>query len=454
MSHPPVVTARSRVGIWVIAALVTTVQAVGACFRHERYLTGMDLTIFSQVARHLAAGQVPYSEVKGADYPIFGDHLHPVVLVLGLPWRLWGDPRSLLVTQAICVGVAVAIVGLLALERLGARLAFLLTLLLGLSIGVQSALLFDLHEVAIGAPLVALAGVDFVRERWRRCALWVALFPLVKEDMAVLMLGFALALLVAGQRKLAAALAVWAVAALTLALRVIIPLFNPRGVYPYSGTTDVAPEYLWRSLVTDGRGTIAILVLIASAGLLALRSPLVLAAAAPLGLRMLSSNASYWGLDYHYSLLPAIVLACAAVDGLARTRSDLLRRSTVALAVVVGMWAMWTGPLHTELRRSLTPCERCEVAGQAVAQIPVGAQVAADDLLTPQLVRDRTVLHVYPNYTAEEPRRPEWLLLDRRTTTGRHAEGRPWVQELITHSQDHDGYRIVWERDGYVVLRR
>lgn len=35
----------------------------------------------------------PLQRDQGADYPIFGDHLHPVVLALGLPWRLWGDPE-------------------------------------------------------------------------------------------------------------------------------------------------------------------------------------------------------------------------------------------------------------------------------------------------------------------------------------------------------------------------
>ena len=58
------------------------------------------------------------------------------------------------------------------------------------------------------------------------------------------------------------------------------------------------------------------------------------------------------------------------------------------------------------------------------------------------------------NYTDEETRRPEWMLLDRRTDTGRNAHGRPWSQELVDHSVDEDGYRLVWERAGYVVLRR
>lgn len=443
-----------RLGPWLVAAVAGALYAVLSCLRHERYLSGMDLAIFGQVARRVASGEAPYSEMKGADYLIFGDHLHPVVLLLGVPWRLWGDPRSLLVAQAVCVAIAVAIVGRLAVERLGTRLGLLLTALLALSVGVQAAVVFDVHEVALGAPLVALAGADFVHRRWNRTAIWVALFPLVKEDMAVLVLGFALALLVAGRRRLAAALAVWAGVALVLALRVIIPALNPRGVYPYSGTTSVAPQHVWDSLVADGRGSITVLVLVASAGLLSLRSPLVLAAAAPLGLRMASSNDSYWGLDYHYSLLPAVVLACAAVDGLARTRSQALLRATVGVSVAVAVWAVWTGPLVDEVERQLTPCARCADARAALDQVPIGAEVAADDHLAPHLVADRTVLHVHPNYTDEETRRPEWMLLDRRTDTGRNAHGRAWSEELVEHSIEEDGYELVWERAGYVVLRR
>lgn len=445
--------APAQPAVWLVAGVTSAVYAVLACLQHERFSTGVDLSIFSQVARRVAAGQIPYSEIKGADYPIFGDHLHPVVLALGLPWRLWGDPRALLVAQALCIGVAVAVVGRVAVERLGGRVGLLLTATLALSVGVQAAALFDVHEVAIGSPLVALAGADFVRGRWARTTLWVALFPLVKEDMAVLMLGFALALLVAGQRRRAVLLAVWGVVALLLALEVVIPMVNPLGIYPYSGTTTLAPRYLWRSLVADGSGSTTVLVLLAGAGLLALRSPLVLAAAAPLGLLMLSSNPSYWGLRYHYALLPVLVLACAAVDGLARTRSGTARRVTLTTAVAVCSVMLWQGPAHDSIEQARHPCPRCAAAEEAVSQIPIGAEVAADDRLTPHLVADRTTMHVHPNSWVEDPRRPDWLALDRRSTTGRHARGRAWVAELEQSAQ-REGYRVTWERDDYVVLRR
>lgn len=66
-----------RLGPWLVAAVASTLYAVLSCLRHERYLSGINLAIFGQVASRVASGEAPYSEMKGADYLIFGDHLHP-----------------------------------------------------------------------------------------------------------------------------------------------------------------------------------------------------------------------------------------------------------------------------------------------------------------------------------------------------------------------------------------
>lgn len=439
-------------GVWGIGALTALVYALLAVRRHDRFETGVDLSIFSQAAGHLAAGRAPLSEIKGEDYLIFGDHLHPVIVLLGLPWRLWPDPRALLVTQALCIGAAVIVLGRLAVEQLTTGLGLLVTASTAVAVGVQHAALFDVHEVGIGVPLVAAAAGAFVRERYRLCAGLVALFPLVKEDMAVLMVGFAAALLVVRRLRLGIAVGVWAVVALGLAMRVVIPALNPKGVYPYAGQVVTEPAYLWQTLVTGGEGRTTLLALLAGAGILACRSPLVLAAGALLALRLSSSNSSYWGLEYHYSLLPSVVLGAAAVDGLRRTRSVPLRTAAAAVMAAVAVWACLTGPAREALTET-PPAERVAAASEAVRQVPVGAEVAADDMLTPHLVADRSVAHISPNYWVDDPRRPEWMILDRRSRAGRHAKGRPWVAEQLERAE-REGYEITWEREGYVVLRR
>lgn len=443
-----------RVGpVWVFAAAISALYSWLAITKHDRFATGMDLAIFSQAADHLARGEPPYSPIKGADYVLWGDHLHPIIVVLALPWRLWGDPRSLLIAQALLIALAVAIVGHAAVRRLGTGWGMALTGALGLSIGVQAAALFDVHEVAIGSPLVALAGADLVRGRHRRAAMWVALFPLIKEDMAVIMLGFALTLAVLGARRLAAALAVWSVAALWLALKVIIPAINPRGVYPYDGQISTHPSHLVDSLVTDGTGRLTVIVLIAGAGFLLLRSPLVFLAAAPIGFRMLSSNPSHWGLDFHYSLLPALLLTCAAVDGFARTRSTRWRQAAIAAALAVTVWMLATGPVSDAIREDAHGCERCSQAQAAIDEIPPGAEVAVDDRLAPHLVRDREVAHITANYWLDDPRRPEWMILDRQTGNMANARGRDWVSEHLVRAQA-EGYQVVRDEGGFVVLHR
>ena len=178
-----------------------------------------DLAIFTQMAQAYSHFSVPIVPIKGPDFNLWGDHFHPILVILGPIYALFPSPTTLLVVQNALVafasfaivhftqrafalaqktepadtaenpkpakrqGVIPTITGLL----LGAGFA--------LSFGVQQAIAAQFHEVAFAVPLLAMSLGYLVlasrvsgteRARYLAYACWWALpIAFVKEDMGI-----------------------------------------------------------------------------------------------------------------------------------------------------------------------------------------------------------------------------------------------------------------------------
>lgn len=423
--------------------------------RYNRFGAGVDLAIFGQAVKHLAAGQAPVVDLKAPGFLAFGDHFDPVVALAAPFYRAWPDIRVLLCIQAVLVAVTVIIVADTAIGALGRWRGLTVGAACGASLGVQNALDFDFHEVAYAAPLVALSLRAYLDGRWRACAVLAAGLLLVKEDSAFIMLGMAVALALRGQRTLAAALASWAVVGLGAVLAIVIPslsywhryTYTPQATGPWTFLAAVARN-LVTSFVTDGSAASALAVLLAGAGVIVVRSPLIWAALFPFFVRAVNANPAYWGLGFHYNLLVEVALFGAFIDSV-RERPR----------VEPGVWALiaWMTALalvHGPIAIVATPaesCRRCLAAHAVLDEIPDGATVAADTYLLPHLVDRTTGYLLTPEFTDSAGHRltPEWVVLDERTST---YGGPTWTPALTRRLAS--SYEEVSSHDGYLVLRR
>lgn len=457
-------TAGSRLATAVLALGVATLWTYLGLQRHQRLQTGMDLTIFDQAVRNLAHFRAPYSAMKGMN--LWGDHWHPAIVVFVPFYWLWDDPRSLIIAQAVFVAMGCAIVVRASVEHLGNYLprhwvtptSLLLGASFALAPGVQQALLFDVHEVAIGVPILALAMANLLRSRWRQVALWSLLLLTVKEDTGLFVLGIAVVVAMKGQRRLALALAGASIGYTALAIKVIIPAFSPVHAWAYSGALGSPRQLLQQarlSLLDPAMLSITMAILVLATLGLALRSPLTLAIVPNVASRAVSFRQSYWLAHCHYNLLPSVVLAFAALDGLVRLRqasqkdTSQDRRDAIWLVTaLLCMFGLLLGYLSHGINPSPTPVQ-LDAAHTAIAQVPDGASVASGPYLTPQLskLHPSSELVDPPNYgpgvgTAVAA---EWIVLDPQTEV---------AYDYFTGS----GYRQVWPSagsvQGYVVLRR
>ncbi|KNB54393.1 DUF2079 domain-containing protein [Streptomyces caatingaensis] len=378
---------------WLAGTLFVLYTALSVT-RHVRMLTiSWDLGIFEQAVRTYAHLQTPVADLKGPGANILGDHFSPVTALLAPFYRLFPTPVTLLVAQAALFALSAVPVTRLAAGKLGRARGLAIGIAYGFSWGVQRAVDFDFHEIAFAMPLLAFSLEAVVGRRWRAAALWALPLVLVKEDLGVTVAAIGVAILVSLRRtgrdpravRLACGLVVLGLLATVLALTVAIPAFNTTGSYDY-----------WKKL--DGQGPAPVIppltalrtllwILLPTTGLLALRSPVLIAAVPTVAWRFVSHDDHYWGTDWHYNAVLMPVVFVALTDALARTRHSprgWLRRyahqlpaavagAALALSASLPLYAL-TEPATYRIPENVRATERL------LGRIPDGATVEASDV--------------------------------------------------------------------------
>ena len=213
----------------LLAAAVMALYTYYSLQQMKHWVTpSWDLAIFTQMAQAYSHFSVPIVPIKGPDFNLWGDHFHPILVLLGPVYALFPSPTTLLVVQNALVAFAsFAIVRFTqrafalaqktedaqktadaqknepAQNAQSAKLQSVIPtitgLLLGagfaLSFGVQQAIAAQFHEVAFAVPLLAMSLGYLVlasrvsgteRARYLAYACWWSLpIAFVKEDMGI-----------------------------------------------------------------------------------------------------------------------------------------------------------------------------------------------------------------------------------------------------------------------------
>ena len=181
----------------------------------------------------------------------------------------------------------------------------------------------------------------------------------------------------------------------------IIPAFNSTGGYDYwnklNGNGAPMPGHIPLATAVHT----LLWILLPTSGLLALRSPLILAALPTLGWRFISHDDHYWGTDWHYSavLMPIVVLALVdAADRSRGSRMPWLRSyASGAPAAVAGaaLALTLTLPLASLSHGDAYKVDaRTKAIEQLLDRIPDGASVEANVGPISRLVSRTTVYWV------------------------------------------------------------
>src|SRR5450755_3965184 len=480
--------------------------------------TSYDLEIFDQAVRSYAHFRPGVSIIKGVhngfgpNFSVLGDHFSPILAALAPLYWIHDSPVTLLVAQAALFALAIPSLWIFTRRAFGGGAkatiaAYLVAIAYGLSWPLAAAAAFDFHEAAFAPVLTAIALERFQAGRLRSALIALAFLLLVKEDMGLLVAGIGVSLAVSRpgivRRKWLVAIG-HVIAHPRSSLQV---LFTPRvkldtmlwlvgafGFLPLLSPIALAalPLLLERMLgskfpnwwVTQYQYNSYLLVILVCAAVdgaarldrwatmawryvtgAKTRSPAAVAAGsespaaaddqAPVSENAAAGDPAAGGQaarDGQPARRPAGVPGPAGARVLSGRGAG-----TVALACAVAMFAigLYTVPkfaLGAAFSRSFYHRTAwMNAAAAADAKVPSGVTVQATNYLGPQLASRDTVL-LWDGDGKHPPLRPPWVVAQvrqRQFTFSTVRQQRQNVQQL-----EHSGYRVVFDRDGYVVLHR
>jgi uncharacterized membrane protein len=381
---------------------------------HQHFGTyGFDLGIYDQGTWLLSRLRSPFVTVRGLS--LFGDHASYILALVAPLYRLWADPRLLLLLQVVALTVPAVVVYRLGARHLGNPAAGLAVAIAYLGYpAMQWALTWQFHPETLAAAFLALAALDADARRTRRMAVWLGLALLCKEDVGLVVAGFGGLLMLTGQRDVGRRVLVAGLAWWVLATFLFIPWANGRQTNLFElnyGIKGVGPIALLRALpAMTGRAlatalsnqglSYLLLVMVPLLGLPLLAPRALLPVAPALFLNLAAVPPEQHQLRYQYLATSAPFLAIAAIAGLkvvAARRRALLTPVLIALVVVaVGMDQRY-GPARWSKDPVVGVASPTDAARrQALALIPPDAPVSAQFNLVPQLTH-RTRIYEFPN---------------------------------------------------------
>jgi uncharacterized membrane protein len=431
---------------WIAAGWATLCGAAYTALSLVRFETfeptSYDNAIFEQAIHAYAHLQAPIVPIKGPGFNVLGDHFSPITALVAPVYRVFPAAQTLLVVQAVLIAVSVYVVSSLGLRRLGLWAGGGIAVAYGLSFGLQSAVQSDFHEVAFGAPLLALAGAAYVEGQYGRVVAWSLPLLLVKEDLGLTVALIGLVLWLAGERRRGTVLAVAGAVGFLLVVLLVIPLFNPEGAYAYTGNVGGDRGLLATVFDDPGRKLLTLVMTFAVAGFAALVSPWALLVLPTFAWRFAGDNPYYWGTDFHYSILLMVIVAVAAIDAMDRY-PPLRLTAVVAAGFTVAM--LVKSPLASLVEPDFyDPPPRAAAAERVLALIPDGTSVDTDIGLMTHLTTDHDVTWIGTPGNAT----PDYVLLD----LGSPIASPP---DAVAYAEDkYDApYTLVEDVDGYQLAR-
>jgi uncharacterized membrane protein len=419
-----------------------------------------DLSIFTQLADRYAHLQAPIVTVKGEGVNLLGDHFHPLLVTLGIPYAVFPSAFTLLVVQAVLFGLSVYVITSHAIRVLGAGLGVGVGAAYSVSFGIVGAVAVQFHEIAYAVPLLALSLVALTRERWLASACWAAPLVLVKEDLGLTVVALGLVLAWRSRDRIGLWLAAWGAVWFVLTAKVLIPALNRSEQWDYASKIDFRHllTHPWDAaiwMVDDGRKVVTLLMLVAITGVIGLRSPILLVAVPTLVWRFWSGNDGYWGHTWHYSAVLMPIAFVAMLDGIkvagASERSWMRRASVMAPAIAVTVAVLFVP--QGDFKRLgepefWDPSTRDAQAREVLSLIPDGSVIDTDIGLMGRVVDDN---EVYWMGNEGNPV-PDYVLLD--TVAGGSGNGPGEAATWAESRYPGTDFELVYDQAGYELATR
>jgi uncharacterized membrane protein/uncharacterized membrane protein (UPF0127 family) len=438
------------VALVVSAAVVTLILAVCVVLRVMFMSYGTDTGTFATAIANAPHGMYDLSE-HGSHFQF---HWSPILYALYPLLLVVRSIATLQIVQVLAVVGSIFALYRLILPHLGAQLALRVSFLALIYPPLIGLAFSEFHEVAF-VPLLTFLLLQAVDRRWWwRYALWAGLLLCVREDIALILGCFGIALAIIGARN-GRRDEVYAGSATALVVGVVMWLYfyvlvwhlggwRPAHFYDYPFAA--GPFAVAASLLTMQRLTYLLEIFVPLA-FLPLRTRWALLAAPGLAIVLLANSPSVYRMGMHYvSLwLPWVLVAAAAgAASLARKSERLALRWVNAAIAVSVLFLIFINPTHAA--HYLSPSYHdLKAVREAFTCVPRDATVATHDEWYTAVALD------YPHVTWDFPPAATYAVFasdypNRQFQTKMLPRIKAWVASGNLREICHYDHVIVYER--------
>lgn len=383
-----------------------------------------DLGIQENALWNTVHGDIFYSPLMGGH--LLGIHTFLILLLVAPIYALAPATETLLVLQAVALGLAALPLYHLAREILGNRLAAVVIALLWLTHpAVGGANFYDFHFIAFAPLFLFSAALFWWRRRWRPFWVSIALLLTVKEEMAIIVVLLGIVTLMGGNRRQGSQLVALGAVTYFVLQHLVIPHFaggdhsyawyytdiipageGPRGLIT---TGLLNPIFALKFILTQPKALYVFQLFAPLAFLPFFTARGTVLVSYGLAATLLASRPPLHQIGFQYSLTLLALGFIGALLALSRCSGDGRRRALTAavlLAVVTcfhyGMiWPRhnFRGGFHNiDFNYSESDRARKQELGELIELIPTDASVLASETLVPHVSQRRiveTVRHVH-----------------------------------------------------------
>lgn len=447
---------------FVLYTLAAVLVSVHRFWQYEVFY--YDFGIFDQAIWKVSQFQAPIIEhlVVGGKWNL-ADHFTPGLYLLAPLYWLTDKQEIMLAAQAISVGLSAGVLYLIGKKVLNhSGYAFICMVVYALFVGLQNAIISDMHEVTFMTLPLMLVFWAVVTGRKKALYIFLLLMLSFKESTFLLGFGIALWMLVARRGWWKHAVAVFLISAVWgyLAINVFIPYFA-QAPYQYKPDMPKGPINIAKAFFDEKLKRETLFYTLASFGFVALLAPQTWPL---LGQDFLVRFVPYntgtrWTMGLHYSAQTAVVLGIATVYGLWMLRR-LPYTKKLAPFIAIGILGLsvfiYQFVLHGPLGLSYNPAfythsKDFEFLNVLVRQVPKDATVMTQNNIASHLTH-QTVWLFRDNYQSYKP---EYIVFDLRPDQNPNDFfGGGDVSSIYkTVSQDKQ-YEVIFATDYQFIFKR
>lgn len=433
----------------ILVLLFASYYAAVSIQRHDALVTDIDLANVDQTIWNTVHGRPFQMTTHSRMSSRLAMHFEPVLLGLVPLYALVPSPKTLLLVQALALGLVAVPLYAFCVRVFGQPvLALAFPLLYLLSPVVHNAALMDFHAVTLGVLPAVAAVAALWAGKTRAALLFAGIALLAREDYGLWLLAFGVLAWWHTRRRSWLGVGLFGLAWFLAAVLLIAPQFVAGQGSPfwsrYSFWLEGPQAWLTHGYLAEKGIYLLTLLIMGGAG--ALLAPLWALPALPaLGLNLLANYKLPVSLGGYYSVLVFPMLLMASVIGLQR-----LGRRWQYLAILLllagGLWIhvdQGTSPLVPGFHPPEVTAH-AQALPAALADLPDTAALSASPSLCPQ-TSQRELLRIFP-----QDQGCDYIMLDVFQDRSRHPlEMRRIVSDLLDN-----GWGVEAGQHGFLLLRR